>query len=91
MDTIQKIFLCCFFLFLGSHTFCFPGTLIILNGPSAVGKSTIQALVQKKFLEKNILYLKIGMDMLFSDALPDISMEQPESYCNGVLIHSGGR
>lgn len=43
------------------------GTIIILNGPSAAGKSTLQNEVQKTFEE---LYLKVGIDGFFDAVLP---------------------
>ena len=53
------------------------GTIILLNGPSASGKSSIQAALQKKLPS---LYLKIGIDTFF-DALidtPDLSNFEAE-------------
>lgn len=68
------------------------GTIIILNGPSASGKSSIQNEIQKKF---NQLYLKVGIDTFF-DALiatPDLSSfektKEFSQYTNdGILIRS---
>lgn len=68
------------------------GTIIILNGPSASGKSSIQNEIQKKFKP---FYLKVGIDTFF-DALiaaPDLSSfeqtKQLSQYTNeGVLIRS---
>ena len=45
-----------------------PGTVIILNGPSASGKSSIQRKVQEHFKDP---YIRVGVDNLFSDILPD--------------------
>lgn len=53
------------------------GTVIILNGTSGVGKSTIQKKLQELF-EKP--YLKIGIDNLFVGVLP-------EKYLNGTAAH----
>ncbi len=66
------------------------GTIILLNGPSAAGKSSIQNELQKQFQH---LYLKAGIDTFF-DALiaePDLSnFEQTKSFAqytpDGVLI-----
>jgi chloramphenicol 3-O phosphotransferase len=66
------------------------GTIIILNGPSASGKSSIQKELQKKF---NQLYLRVGIDTFF-DALiaePDLSefsikKEFSQHSPNGELI-----
>lgn len=44
------------------------GTIIILNGPSAAGKSSIQNEIQKNF---NQLYLKVGIDTFFDALLPN--------------------
>lgn len=66
------------------------GTIILLNGPSAVGKSSIQSELHKQMPE---LYLKAGIDSFF-DALiaePDLSQFQQTNeffqYTNdGILI-----
>lgn len=44
------------------------GTVIILNGPSASGKSSLQKSIQESFDEA---YLKLGIDELFDQVLPD--------------------
>lgn len=44
------------------------GTIILLNGPSASGKSSIQKKVQEYFNEP---YLSLGIDTLFDQLLPD--------------------
>lgn len=67
-----------------------PGIIIILNGPSASGKSSIQNELQKQF---SSLYLKVGIDTFF-DALianPDLSnFEQTKEFSqytnDGILI-----
>ena len=43
------------------------GTIIILNGPSAAGKTTLQKEIQKSFDE---LYLTVGIDGFFDAILP---------------------
>ncbi|MBA3954293.1 hypothetical protein H0X48_03185 [Candidatus Dependentiae bacterium] len=43
------------------------GTIIILNGPSASGKSSLQKKLQELYAE---LYLKVGIDDLFVNLLP---------------------
>jgi chloramphenicol 3-O phosphotransferase len=53
------------------------GTVIILNGTSGVGKSTIQKKLQELF-EKP--HLKVGIDNLFVGVLP-------EKYLNGTAPH----
>lgn len=44
------------------------GTVIILNGPSAAGKTSIQKKVQELF---KVPYLRVGIDDFFNDVLPD--------------------
>jgi len=44
------------------------GTVIILNGPSAAGKSGIQKSIQKL---AEVPYLNIGIDNFFNDLFPD--------------------
>lgn len=44
------------------------GTVIILNGPSASGKSAIQKKIQENFDQP---YLALGIDTLFDKPLPD--------------------
>lgn len=44
-----------------------PGIIIILNGPSAAGKSTLQKEIQKTF---EPLYLTVGIDGFFDAILP---------------------
>lgn len=58
------------------------GTVIILNGPSAAGKSSIQREFQFLMMnEKNsasndqILWIKLGIDNLFDKPMPDITAE----------------
>lgn len=45
-----------------------PGIVIILNGPSAAGKSSLQKNIQRL---APIPYLSIGIDNLFNDPFPD--------------------
>ena len=49
------------------------GTVIILNGPSAAGKSSIQKEFQ--YLMMPQLWIKLGIDNLFDKPMPDITME----------------
>lgn len=44
------------------------GTVILLNGPSASGKSSIQKKIQEHFDEP---YIRLGIDNLFDGILPD--------------------
>lgn len=49
------------------------GTVIILNGPSAAGKSSIQKEFQSLMMPN--LWIKLGIDSLFDSPMPDISLE----------------
>jgi chloramphenicol 3-O phosphotransferase len=49
------------------------GTVIILNGPSASGKSSIQREFQ--YLMMPNLWIKLGIDNLFDKPMPDINLE----------------
>lgn len=63
-----------------SHTK--PGTIIILNGPSAAGKTTLQKEVQKAF---NELYLTVGIDGFFDAILPH-DFPNGQSYVGGEFV-----
>ncbi len=45
-----------------------PGTVIILNGPSAAGKSSLQKSIQRL---APVPYLNVGIDNFFNDLFPD--------------------
>ena len=49
------------------------GTVIILNGPSGSGKSSIQKEFQKLMIPN--LWVKLGIDTLFDAPMPDITLE----------------
>src|SRR5271154_2214541 len=49
------------------------GTVIVLNGPSGSGKSSIQRAFQKLMMPK--LWVKVGIDNLFDMPMPDITNE----------------
>ncbi len=49
------------------------GTVIILNGPSAAGKTSIQKEFQQIMMPK--LWIKLGIDTLFDAPLPNITAE----------------
>jgi chloramphenicol 3-O phosphotransferase len=53
-----------------------PGKVIILNGPSGSGKSSIQREFQKLAMPN--LWVKTGIDMLFDMPMPDITPENME-------------
>lgn len=65
LEQMQKLlcFLCLIPLYLFSE-----GIVIILNGPSASGKTSIQKEIQK---QSETLYLRLGIDNLFDAPLPD--------------------
>jgi chloramphenicol 3-O phosphotransferase len=50
-----------------------PGTVIILNGPSVSGKSSIQREFQSLMMPD--LWIKLGIDNLFDKPMPDITAE----------------
>ena len=49
------------------------GIVIVLNGPSASGKSSIQRAFQR--LKMPNLWVKVGIDNLFDSPMPDITVE----------------
>jgi chloramphenicol 3-O phosphotransferase len=49
------------------------GTVIILNGPSSAGKSSIQKEFQ--FMMMPNLWIKLGVDNLFDKPMPDITLD----------------
>lgn len=53
------------------------GTVIILNGPSSAGKSSIQRDFQKLMMDEKLqkLWIKLGIDNLFDQPMPDITPE----------------
>jgi len=80
------------FMLLHNPTFS-TGTIIILNGPSASGKSSIQNEIQQQFDE---LYLKVGIDTFFDALIPDPNLsdfEKTKRFAQytkaGELIRSG--
>lgn len=62
-----------------------PGTIILMNGPSAAGKSSLQKEVQKQFDE---FYIKLGIDNLFDSPLPTPESVDPQVTKDGQLIRS---
>jgi chloramphenicol 3-O phosphotransferase len=54
-------------------THSMTGTVIILNGPSGSGKSSIQKEFQKLMMPN--LWVKVGIDTLFDAVMPDITLE----------------
>lgn len=52
------------------------GMVIILNGPSAAGKSSIQKAFQDLMMPS--LWLKVGIDNLFDGPMPDITLDNIE-------------
>ncbi len=57
-------------IFLGTPMY---GTILILNGPSAAGKSSIQKEFQQLMLPN--LWIKLGIDTLFDTPMPNITPE----------------
>ncbi len=55
------------------HQTKFYGTVIVLNGPSAAGKSSIQKEFQNLMMPN--LWIKLGIDNLFDKPMPDITLE----------------
>lgn len=49
------------------------GTVIVLNGPSASGKSSIQTKFQDSMMPN--LWINVGIDNLFDKPMPDITMD----------------
>lgn len=54
------------------------GTVIVLNGPSGSGKSSIQREFQKNMLPQ--LWVKVGIDNLFDNPMPDITSENMSTW-----------
>jgi len=54
------------------------GTVIVLNGPSGSGKSSIQNAFQSLMLPN--LWIKVGIDNLFDAPMPDITPENMERW-----------
>ena len=77
MKTIIVIFLiflgCIGLLFLRQQKGTSSGIVIILNGPSGSGKSSIQKEFQKLMMPD--LWVKVGIDTLFDSVMPDITPE----------------
>lgn len=68
---VSVVALCMYIVFKSKKTDnCQSGTVIVLNGPSASGKSSIQREFQ--FLMMPNLWIKLGVDILFDKPMPDI-------------------
>ena len=68
-----SIFFCILYFFYFSKKNKRSGAVIILNGPSASGKSSIQKEFQALMMPK--LWIKVGIDTLFDQPMPDITLE----------------
>lgn len=60
------------------------GAVIILNGPSAAGKSSIQKEFQNLMMPH--LWIKVGIDNLFDKPMPDITPENMQYWQSENLI-----
>jgi chloramphenicol 3-O phosphotransferase len=59
------------------------GMVIILNGPSAVGKTSLQREFQELIgVVENKLWIKLGIDSLFDNPLPNITLDNINLYKN---------
>jgi chloramphenicol 3-O-phosphotransferase len=57
------------------------GRVNIINGPSATGKTSLQKQFQELMrTEKNELWIKLGIDNLFDNVLPPITLENLDFY-----------
>lgn len=56
-----------------------PGKIIILNGPSCAGKTSIQKVFQELMFPE--IWIKIGIDNLLGSVMPSIKTI-PKKYCN---------
>jgi len=63
----------CVFLFFKMSKRKSFGTVIVLNGPSGSGKSSIQKEFQKLHMPN--LWIKVGIDNLFDNVMPEITPE----------------
>jgi len=63
----------CFFIFLKINKKKSFGIVIVLNGPSGSGKSSIQKEFQKLYMPN--LWIKVGIDNLFDNVMPEITPE----------------
>jgi chloramphenicol 3-O phosphotransferase len=52
-----------------------PGKIIILNGPSCAGKTSIQKAFQSLMSQENKLWTRLGIDNLFDAPFPEITLE----------------
>lgn len=64
--------------------YAIPGTVIVLNGPSGSGKSSIQKEFQKLMMPN--LWVKVGIDNLFDSVMPDITPENMHFWQSSNLI-----
>ncbi len=59
------------------------GMIIILNGPSASGKTSLQKEFQELMrVSEDTLWIKLGIDNLFDNTLPNITLENINYYKN---------
>lgn len=67
------LLICSYYFFINYKKTKNHGTVIILNGPSASGKSSLQKEFQ--VLMMPTLWIKVGIDTLFDQPMPDITLE----------------
>ena len=66
--TVLAIFFVAYQIFSKHGEIVKPGIVIILNGPSAAGKSSLQKSIQRL---APVPYLNVGIDNFFNDLFPD--------------------
>jgi chloramphenicol 3-O phosphotransferase len=71
--TLSALSIAALAFFLYSKKYNSYGTVIILNGPSTAGKSSIQREFQYSLMPN--LWIKLGIDTLFDKPMPDITPE----------------
>lgn len=59
-----------------------PGKIIILNGPSCAGKTSIQKVFQSLMLQENKFWIRLGIDNLFDAPFPEITIENMDYWAS---------
>ena len=76
LGIIFLIIVCIAYIVIKNNRTVPAGVIILLNGPSASGKSSIQKAFQKIMMPD--LWIKQGIDSLFDISFPDINLENLE-------------